>query len=70
MQKYITIQGDMFDSIAKAIYSDGKRMDALLTANPEHMGIVVFSAGVALNIPTLLKEAPASDGMPPWRAKP
>lgn len=70
MKTYTTIQGDMFDRIAKTVYGDEKRMDALLEANPGHIGTVVFPAGVALNIPDLPTASADTGGLPPWRARP
>ena len=62
---YTTIQGDMWDSIAKKKYGTEHAMNILLEANQEHRDTVVFSAGIVLTLPEY--EAPSPDAMPPWR---
>ena len=67
MREYVTIQGDTWDSIAFRAYQNvgGEKLThALLDANTEHLGTVIFSAGVKLNIPEVY--APASKSLPPW----
>lgn len=41
MNIYTTIQGDMWDSIAKKVYGTEKAMDILMKANPEHLTVAV-----------------------------
>lgn len=65
MNKYTTIQGDMWDGIAKKVYGTETAMNVLLDANPEHIGTVVFSAGIVLDVPNYT--APTPDLLPPWR---
>lgn len=65
MNKYTTIQGDMWDGIAKKVYGTETAMNVLLNANPEHIGTVVFSAGIVLDVPDYT--APTPDLLPPWR---
>ncbi len=65
MNKYTTIQGDMWDGIAKKVYGTETAMNVLLDANPEHIGTVVFSAGIVLDVPDYT--APTPDLLPPWR---
>lgn len=62
---YTTIQGDMWDSIAKRCYGDEAGMNVLMAANPEYISTVVFSAGVTLIVPDYTK--PAVSALPPWR---
>ena len=62
---YTTIQGDTWDVIAFKLYGLESRMLQLMEYNPEHMHIVVFSAGIVLAVPELQEEA-ASD-LPPWK---
>lgn len=62
---YTTVQGDMWDSIAKKIYDNELGMNALLEANEPYRDVVVFPAGVILNVPDY--EAPKVDMLPPWR---
>ena len=42
MNTYTTIQGDMWDSIAKKVYGTERAMDILMKANPEHLSVAVF----------------------------
>lgn len=62
---YTTIQGDMWDAIAKQKYGTENAMNVLLEANREYSDTVVFSAGVVLNLPDY--DAPSPDALPPWR---
>lgn len=61
---YSTIQGDTWDTIAYVQYGDELQMHWLIEANPQHREIVIFPAGIVLNIPDLgeTSRAPA----PPW----
>lgn len=43
---YYTIQGDMWDGIAKKLYDDESGVNALLEANQQYADIVVFPAGI------------------------
>ena len=62
---YTTIQGEMWDSIAKKVYGTELGMNALLEANPSHRLVVVFPAGVTLAVPVY--EKPKTRRLPPWR---
>lgn len=64
MNTYTTIQGDMWDIIAYKVYGNEYLMEALLHANPQYMGVSIFSAGVILNVPEI-KEKEKKD-KPPW----
>ena len=65
MNKYTTIQGDMWDAIAKKKYGTEKAMNVLLEANQAYKDTVVFSAGVVFTLPEY--KAPTPDTLPPWR---
>lgn len=62
---YTTIQGDMWDLIAKKKYGTEAALNVLLNANQKHLDTVIFSAGVELTLPTYT--APTSSTLPPWR---
>lgn len=62
---YTTIQGDMWDSIAKKCYDDEGGMNVLMAANQEYISTVVFPAGITLTVPDYEKAAVSS--LPPWR---
>lgn len=65
MRKYRTIQGDMWDGIAKKVYGDESYMNQLLEANPELTDVIVFSAGVEVLIPDIsVKKTTVT---PPWK---
>ena len=63
---YYPIQGDMWDGIAKKLYDDESGVNALLEANQQYADIVVFPAGIILDVPDYEKPTPTSL-IPPWR---
>lgn len=65
MSKYTTVQGDMWDVIAKKVYDDEAGMNALMEANTDYTEVVVFPAGVSLAVPDW--DAPVTSLLPPWR---
>ena len=65
MITYTTIQGDTWDGIAYRLYEDEGYMKELLEANPDHVDILVFPAGVTLLCPDL--EYEVDNGAPFWR---
>lgn len=65
MRKYVTVQGDMWDNIAKKVYGDESRMNTLLEYNVEYQNVVVFPADVTLVCQDVsVKKATI---MPPWK---
>lgn len=62
---YTTIQGDMWDGIAKKMYGTEQAINILLEANQQHNNTVIFSAGVELTVPDY--EPPRVELLPPWR---
>lgn len=64
MQTYSTIQGDMWDSIAYKLYGTEYAINALINANQQYKDIVIFPAGITLNVPVY--EAPITNNLPPW----
>lgn len=67
MAIYTTVQGDMFDNIAKAQLGSESNLDQLVAANPQYSDVVIFGAGVRLSIPEVNDDAPPDESMPPWR---
>ncbi|MGL1931757.1 MAG: tail protein X [Desulfotalea sp.] len=65
---YTTIQGDTWDHILFKIFGAGaeKDSDKLLTANPQHLQTLFFSAGVVLNVPEIVTPYKI-DSVPPWK---
>ena len=45
---YYTIQGDMWDGIAKKLYDDESGVNALLETNQQYADIVVFPASMSI----------------------
>lgn len=62
---YTTKSGDTWDIIAYQLYGDEFAMTELQQANPNHLHVLVFGAGVALNVPEI--DIPASESLPPWK---
>lgn len=62
---YTTIQGDMWDLIAKRLYNNEASLNVLLRANQQYADIVVFSAGIVLEVSEYT--APVTSMLPPWR---
>lgn len=65
MRKYTTIQGDMWDGIAKKVYGDEAGMNILIEANQKYVDTIVFGSNVVLDVPEYKKPTPAI--LPPWR---
>ena len=62
---YTTIQGDMWDGIAKKTLGSEYYMSNLIDTNPDYREIVVFPANITLNIPVIA--APVPQKLPPWK---
>lgn len=65
MRTYTTIQGDTWDLISYNLYGDEKYMRYLIQANWDYADVLVFQAGVVLNVPDLPEEP--DEDMPFWR---
>lgn len=64
---YTTVSGDTFDLVAYKIYGSCRRVKTLMQANSQYLDILVFPAGIVLDVPELGNEAAVSDSLPPWR---
>lgn len=66
---YTTKQGDTFDIIAKLQLGDEHYMSLLIEANYPYRDIVIFPAGIILDLPEISKIAEQSlpENLPPWR---
>ena len=62
---YTTVLGDAFDGIAFDLYGDEKYMKELIEANWRYCDVLVFSAGVVLDIPDIVETLDKS--VPFWR---
>ena len=67
MNTYQTVQGDMWDSIAKQAYGTETTMDQLMRANPALLQVAVFGAGEIVLLPQISAQEAASTAVPPWR---
>lgn len=65
MSSYTTKQGDTWDIIAHQQLGSTDYTDRLISANPEHLGIFLFPAGVTLRLPEITEKA--SGNLPPWK---
>lgn len=67
MRNYTTIQGDMWDGIARKVYGHERHMNVLLSANPEYRDIWVFPSDIVLKCPEVSAVKPSR--LPPWRSR-
>lgn len=63
--KYITQQNDTWDLISFKLFGDEKYTSHLLQSNTELTKIVIFQAGVIINVPVITQQ----DEVPPWVSK-
>lgn len=66
MNTYITVQGDTWDMIAHKKLGSTDHTDRLIGANLEHIGMLLFPAGITLQLPEIKTET-AVDNLPPWK---
>lgn len=62
---YKTIQGDTWDMISYKLYGKESAMVDLMQANPQHIPVVIFSAGTVLQVPEITEQIDTS--LPPWK---
>ena len=62
--KYTTISGDNWDAIALSQLGSEMFVSSLIQANMQHVGVVIFPAGVELALPNV--PTPMSLTLPPW----
>ena len=55
----------MWDLIAKRLYNEEASLNVLLEANQQYADIVVFPAGIVLEVPEYT--APVTSMLLPWR---
>lgn len=66
MREYTTVSGDTFDGLALVFYGDEKLASEIILANVDYCDVLVFDAGVTLNIPDVSTVTPP-ETLPPWR---
>lgn len=64
MSKYITKSGEMWDQIALEHYGSEAMFTKLIEANLDYVNVLVFSAGVELDIPEIVSTEKSLT--PPW----
>ena len=62
---YITISGDAWDLIAFKTLGNEMYTNKLIESNLRYRDVVIFPAGVVLQIPEIA--TPAASGLPPWK---
>lgn len=67
MRTYVTVQGDMWDSIAYAQLGSTSHTDKLINANLRYREYYVFPAGIVLALPEV-PEAETGTSLPPWKS--
>ena len=65
MSEHRTVQGDTWDAIAYRELGSTDYTDQLIGANLEHVGKLLFPAGVTLRLPEI--EEKTSENLPPWK---
>lgn len=66
MKVYTAKTGDMWDSIALALYGDEKKSTEIMAVNPRLVDIIIFSGGEKVLLPDNIKMAEPLT-LPPWR---
>jgi len=63
--QYETAQGETWDLISIDFYNTPYYVADLIAANPQYSNVLIFEAGIMLNIPILDSAAPET--LPPWK---
>lgn len=66
LNSHTTVEGDTFDGLALQYYYDEKLASAIIQANLDHCGTLIFEAGVVLTIPDV-STVNLPETLPPWR---
>jgi phage tail protein X len=66
-RSYVTVQGDMWDSIAHKQLGSARHTGSLMLANRQHREIYIFPAGIVLTLPEVRESA--SGALPPWKRR-
>lgn len=62
---YITLQSDAWDAIAYRLWGEERLFMDLVKANPEHLDVITFEAGVRLAVPSRPERFIKTE-LPPW----
>lgn len=68
MNTYTTLQGDSWDSICYRLYGEERLAHRLLQANPAYMDVLIFAAGLVLELSSAAEmQLPSrAQELPPW----
>lgn len=64
--KYITIQGDTWDSIAYKTAGTEYAMVNIMNSNKQYLGTLVFNGGIELDIPNNINDSNVVKISSPW----
>ena len=64
-RKYITNQGESWDTISQDFYGTPYKVADLIACNPQYADVLTFEADVELSIPILDTSTPET--LPPWK---
>lgn len=64
-QKYVTNQGETWDTISLDFYGTPYKVKELIDCNPQYSDVLIFDANVMLNIPILDDEQAGT--LAPWK---
>lgn len=63
--QYTTNQGETWDTISLDFYGNPYKIKELIDCNPQYSDVLIFDAGIKLDIPILDSEQ--SDTLAPWK---
>lgn len=63
--KYITVEGDTFDSIALKFLNDEFKASEIINLNPKYVNKIIFESDIELKIPEI--EEKENNTLPPWK---
>lgn len=61
-----TVEGDTFDRLALEFYKDEKQAGLIIQANLDYCDVLIFEAGIGLDIP-IVDIIDLPETLPPWR---
>ena len=64
-EKYITSQGETWETISMDFYGTPFKVSDLIKCNPQHSNVLVFEGNIALDIPILQEDK--AESLAPWK---
>lgn len=65
--KYITVDGDRWDTIAYKAYGDALKITPIIEANPNVPKTPVLASGITLYVPIMEQATTDVNLLPPWK---